>query len=101
MATPTQRYVRNRTDGEVFVAGYGVVPGNFEGDLEDSDAVKALVGANVFADVKRPDEPTKTGKQLAAEEATERGIEFDYDSVTEKQLRDMVAQHDKEKEASA
>lgn len=83
-----ERYVRNRTSAETFVRGHGVVPGHFEGYLENSDAVSALVGAHVFADVKPP-EPL-TSKQQAAQEAEGLGIEFDYDTVTERELRDLI-----------
>lgn len=90
MTEADQRYVRNRTDGEVFIKGHGVVPGGFEGFVPDDDAVSALVGAHVLADVKVPDGAPLTSKQQAAAEAEGLGIEFDYDNVTEKQLRDLI-----------
>ena len=100
MADSEQRFVRNRTGAEVFVKGHGVVPAGFEGYVDDSDAVSSLVGASVFADVKPPrDEGEQlTSKQEAAREASDLGIDFDYDKVTEQQLRDMI---DNEKEGGS
>lgn len=94
----SDRYVRNRTSGDVFIKGVGVVAGGWEGSVADSDAVTALVGANVLADVKPPADPPTTPKQEAAAEATRLGIDFgDFDSTTEAKIRQLIADHnDKE-----
>lgn len=60
MPNPKKRHVRNRTSGEVFVKGHGVVPGDFVGDVPEGAAAAALVDASVFADAKRPEEKTTT-----------------------------------------